>query len=294
MTTVCVAPEPSLTGYVHHRCRCDGCSLRSREYEGRRRRLIAYRQWQPLIDAEPARAHVRSLMTFGIGWERVAKLARVGNTTVGDLLYGKPGKAPTRKIRAATAAALLAVQPEFGALADGVRIDVTGTRRRVQALAAIGWCLSEQARRLGRSARNHYHVLTEERVTVSTYRAARRLYDQLSATPAPSGTASTRARAIAARRGWPPPLAWDDIDNPDAVPYVELAEVSSVVDVVAIERVLAGDEVRLTPLERHHAVHAGIAREISLSLIAHRIHVSYTTAQALAAQPLPAVFELAA
>jgi hypothetical protein len=95
-------------------------------------------------------------------------------------------------------------------------VDATGTRRRIQALAAIGWSMGEQSRRLGWHE-SMAHSLTKRRwVIPGTAAKVAALYDELSMTP---GT-NLRARNEAARKGWAVPLAWDDdeIDDPAARP----------------------------------------------------------------------------
>ena len=56
-------------------CRCADCRAANRAAENQRTRLIAYGQWQPYVDADQARAHVRRLAVQGIGWKRTAALA---------------------------------------------------------------------------------------------------------------------------------------------------------------------------------------------------------------------------
>lgn len=101
------------------------------------------------------------------------------------------------------------------------RVDATGTARRLQALAAIGWPSDELGRRLG-CTDVAIQQWRRRRYPVVYRRNARRvaaLYDRLSATPGPSSV--TRARA--ARSGWVPPLLWEgiDIDDPAAAPVVD-------------------------------------------------------------------------
>lgn len=168
------------------------------------------------------------------------------------------------------------------------RLNPAGTARRVQALVALGWTWRALGREAGRHHRTIQDIGTARRDTITntTVEWVHNLYERLQYTPGGSKYALT----VAARHGWVPPEAWRNIDDPDAQPY----DAAPLVDAVAIDQALAGAPTRLTNLERHHAVHAGVARGISLSLVAHRIHVSYTTAQALAAKPLPASYELAA
>lgn len=97
-------------------------------------------------------------------------------------------------------------------------VDITGTRRRLEALAAIGWPLHDIAARLGLPARqiSNWRATTHPHIRRSRAAAVARIYDQLWDTPGPS----ERARGHAARAGWPVPMAWSDdtIDDPAAEP----------------------------------------------------------------------------
>ncbi|WP_329856949.1 hypothetical protein [Streptomyces sp. SP18ES09] len=115
-------------------------------------------------------------------------------------------------VQHATAARLFELKPG----ATPHLVDSTGARRRIQALAVLGWSLSGQAAAAGLS-----HTAVEEiasglrcHVVFSTHEAIRTLYRQRSLTRGPSGW----ARAFAARRGWHGPMAWDDIDDLSAEP----------------------------------------------------------------------------
>lgn len=96
--------------------------------------------------------------------------------------------------------------------------NATGTVRRLQALAAIGWSPSELARRAGvnRSTLEHLIKGRVKRTSLATVQAVADTYEKLSMSQGPS----RMWRDTAKQRGWAPPLAWDDdtIDNPDAKP----------------------------------------------------------------------------
>lgn len=99
--------------------------------------------------------------------------------------------------------------------------DATGCKRRIQALVALGWSLSELDRKAGRGARWARNILLQETVYSTTIRQVHALYEQLCMTCPPETdryerTAATAARNRAKREGWAPPLAWDDIDNDKA------------------------------------------------------------------------------
>lgn len=104
-------------------------------------------------------------------------------------------------------------------------VDGTGTRRRLQALCAIGWTFIEIGRMYGMTRQGVRELAYAERVRDDTAERVRRIYDDLSMrVPEPrSGYergSAIKARNHAARMGWPPPLAWDDedLDRPDARP----------------------------------------------------------------------------
>jgi hypothetical protein len=91
--------------------------------------------------------------------------------------------------------------------------------RRIRALQAIGWTHAEIAAAAGLSVdaiRSPVHRGT------SVYRATadgiERAYDALCMKVAPDSRNARYCRTAAARRGWAPPLAWDNIDDPDERP----------------------------------------------------------------------------
>lgn len=240
--TTCVAKRSGLAGYTIDGCRCPTCTTAQNAYNARRRRLLAYNQWEPYVDAEPVRAHVRSLMAAGMGWMHLARVAGVANGAVSRLLYGDAQRPPSKRVRPGTAAALLAMRADLHTLADRAMIDATGTRRRAQGLAAIGWSLSEQARHIGWTVNNYHKMATRQNlVAVATARMVADMYRRLSATRAPDGMSAQRSIANAAKHGWAPPAAWDDedIDDPGAAPNLG-GNGFDVIDEVAIRRVIDG------------------------------------------------------
>lgn len=131
--------------YVADECRCPACTAANTDYERTRFRQHVYGRWNGLIDAQPAREHVEALMASGMGLKRIAVAAGVSAGAVGKLIYGAPGRgmAPSTRLQPGTVTALLAV--EF----DCAYVPAVGTRRRLEALTALGWSRSELARRLG-------------------------------------------------------------------------------------------------------------------------------------------------
>jgi hypothetical protein len=100
----------------------------------------------------------------------------------------------------------------------GRLIDPTGTRRRIQALNRLGWTWQEIATGCGKSSKEWVgEVLKSERVHSTTVDSVARLYAERSMT-IPDGKQRARVRNTAAARGYHPPLAWDDIDDPAEIP----------------------------------------------------------------------------
>lgn len=206
-------------------CRCQPCRDGETRYRANRSRAIAYGTWQPYVDAEPVREHMRVLNEFGIGWMRLADLADVPRGTVSKLLYGDPKRnmGPSKRLLPKNANALLAIEPTLDNLADRAFTDGTGTRRRLQALVAAGWPQTRLADRIGVQNFNKM-ICGDQPVRASTARAAIALYDELwRVDPRDHGVrdhVAARTRRIAIEHRWAPVGAWDDdtIDDPAAFP----------------------------------------------------------------------------
>jgi transcriptional regulator with XRE-family HTH domain len=215
---------------VLDRCHCRPCRDAAAAAERVRERAILYGRWEPYVDAQPARDHIRALMAAGVGLKRIVVLSGVSQGGLWKLVYGKRQadgtQKPSARIRPDTAARILAVQPSIDALAGGAVIDPTGTARRLQALVAQGWSQSKLAVRLGIDPTNFTPIIRADRhVTAHTARAAADLYDRLADTPPPEDNqrdriAASRARNHAEEHGWLRPAWWDEdtIDDPLARP----------------------------------------------------------------------------
>lgn len=104
------------------------------------------------------------------------------------------------------------------------RVPAIGTKRRLRALQAIGWTLTEIANQIGTKRSRVEKWCSEERIYVYATTAARvdEVYERLSM-GRPVGPWATRTRNMAARKGYAPPLAWDNIDDPKERPGVRPA-----------------------------------------------------------------------
>ena len=103
------------------------------------------------------------------------------------------------------------------------RIDATGARRRIQALSAIGWPMHWLDEKLGRK-HSYCSKLTKQRwIGPRVSRRIRALYEELWDKRPPHASprdrySIRRTRSEAAAKGWAPPMAWDDIDDPSEEP----------------------------------------------------------------------------
>jgi len=87
-----------------------------------------------------------------------------------------------------------------------------GPRRRLQALAIMGWNLDDISRRydIPTAVLSRIRTGTAGDVHAVRYATIVRAYDDLADTRGPSSQGAARARNL----GWAPPAAWDDPDDP--------------------------------------------------------------------------------
>lgn len=100
--------------------------------------------------------------------------------------------------------------------------DPTGCTRRLRALYALGWTWDAIAAEAGRTKHQVWRIAhgvhcTDRGVYQATVQWVHDIYERLCMTR-PEGFSANRARNNAARKGWAPPLAWHDIDDPDEQP----------------------------------------------------------------------------
>lgn len=164
-----------------------------------------------LVDAEPARLHVKQLLADGMTAHQIEQASGVHRTAVRVLIGDFPNRKQSVRIRPTTAAALLRVQLNLGVPVGNATVLAVGTRRRIQALQASGYTARYIASRIGSSYGNALQVARKERVLASTARAVIALYDELRDTPGPS----SRARRTALTKGYLAPIWWDDDDMDD-------------------------------------------------------------------------------
>lgn len=102
------------------------------------------------------------------------------------------------------------------------KVSSLGTLRRIRALNRWGYTREQIAARAGWSRSALTRLLEQDVIYRETAATVARVYRDIVASGIPGRSLKTRRRAEAA--GWPGPLDWDDIDNPDEVPRCLIEE----------------------------------------------------------------------
>lgn len=191
-------------------CSTDACKQANYRYMARLR-LDHARGQRRRTDSTQPRVHIERLLAAGWLKTQIARAAGLNHHTIIDVLAGQPTVANR------IALAILSI-PIGQPPADTRDTDATGTIRRLRALVALGWPIAQLAPRLGMYETACGNIARGElrQVRTATAEAVATLYRDLSRTAGPSN----RTRILTAKKGWPPPAAWDDdlIDDPNAHP----------------------------------------------------------------------------
>jgi transcriptional regulator with XRE-family HTH domain len=166
--------------------------------------------------------HIAVLRAAGVGWPRLAELTGLSRMTLDHLV--DPGR--TMVFRRTEAAVLAIPIPvaHSAQLADGAKVPIVGSRRRLRGLARAGYSQDDICRRLGlaegMSSMSKLFSGSQLKITASNARRIAALFAELELVPGPS----QRAVRDAKRKGWPHPLEWDEdtIDDPAAEPHAPL------------------------------------------------------------------------
>lgn len=227
MTTAVRQPphHDKLTCYTDYGCRLPECKERYNAYRRDRRKAEQAGTWEPFTDAKPVREHLLKLQTVGIGAHRVAALTGLPYHTVREFLHHSYGNRRSRRSRTTheTAAKILAISAE-GTLPGFT--DATATRRRIQALVAIGWPMSHLGHHLGVTPKHVWKITAQRYVYHHTATAVADMYPQLVRMRPQNHGVGKREVNIARRRAaanrWPTPKYWADrmdvIGDPDFEP----------------------------------------------------------------------------
>lgn len=170
------------------------------------------------VDSRPVAEHLKRLSAANISFPRIGELAGLAPSTVFNAIC-KP------RVQARTAQKILAVPVPSTARPHRNKnlAPAIGTKRRLQALVAMGYTNQELANLVDYPECQFPKLLfTKKWVSVEVAKRAEDVFNRLQLVPPADGIHARRARARAKRKGWVPPLAWDEdeIDDPNAVPHV--------------------------------------------------------------------------
>lgn len=94
------------------------------------------------------------------------------------------------------------------------RMSSAATVRRVRAMAHYGWSAADIARDIGMTQQNFSKSLSRQIIYRSTHDKVKAWYEAHEMTlPEKMTPQRTRTQRAAQRAGWPPPLAWEDVEN---------------------------------------------------------------------------------
>jgi len=145
-------------------CRCAACRRANSLYEGARRRARNSGDWNGIVPAARARAHMLKLRNSGVGRRSFHAATDIADSVLAAIVAGRK-----KRIRARTERKILAV--DLKAAADRAYVPAAPTWRRINELIEEGFTRQFLAKRLGSKAKQPRLQLRKDRVT------ARHAYD---------------------------------------------------------------------------------------------------------------------
>ena len=165
--------------------------------------------------------HLRAAMRQGASYKDVEARTGVCERTIRYVLSAPPERVVYR--RTASRLMSLPLMPASRRVVSGA-----GTRRRIEALALLGWTRAEIADRAGLSKSTLRPVNMRRKVYASTASAVARVYNELRMTPR-TGWQAERIIKLSRELGYVPGWAWrqGDLDSELAQPNLGLVEDSA-------------------------------------------------------------------
>jgi hypothetical protein len=162
--------------------------------------------------------------------------------------------------------------------------------RMLRALACMGYGVNSLGRTMeeeGIAVGNPRSILFNFRdgrrpvIDIELLEAIKTLYRRYEMTPAPANRYTNHTRVIAQGHRWAPPLAWDNIEDPDDTPQgahqrgQDKSRNKGSVDTVTVDRAILGDRtVRLTAGEKALVVQRMQASGVSFDKITKRTGIT--------------------
>jgi transcriptional regulator with XRE-family HTH domain len=272
------------TCYTGHACRCGECGTAAVQRKTRLNKAKAFGRYTPThTDPAPVREHALRLLESGYTEASLARAAGLHYSQIDELLHGTrrtDPRTPISKVLASNAEKILAVDFRNDHRLPHTIVPATGSARRIQALMVLGWSQAQIADRVGMPKQSISLIIRSDSVRWQTHEAIAALYEQMWNCTPPADTPhrkthTARARNYAAARRWLPPMAWDDIDNDLTPPTPELDD--NFIDEVLVDIAMAGEQVRMTILERESAIARLNRARLNDHQIAGLLHVNERT-----------------
>lgn len=166
----------------------------------------------PKVHPEKAAKKIEEFLRGGASVQTIANAAGLHATVLHRIRAGR-----IDLIERETQNKILKAKPQVGP-----HISVVGTRRRLQAMAALGYSLTDVEDATGVKSPLITNIRTGKNVSTApeTAAAIKEFYEIIEDTPAADSATSRRAVAFADKYNWAPPSAWKglDIEDPSVVP----------------------------------------------------------------------------
>ncbi|MDQ2852228.1 MAG: helix-turn-helix domain-containing protein [Actinomycetota bacterium] len=222
------------------------------------------------VDAEPARRKLQQLLDADVPVRALSRNSGISAPAIHAIANGDRTHVHRKTAQQIAQLRLADIyeQPQTGL------VPKVGAVRRLHALMAMGWT-KDLLTEAGATSLPRVLSGPGNLITLAKWREIKDVYDHLSMTPGPSP--QTKRRSL--RRGYAPPLAWDDgtIDNRYSRPQTAefLPAGTDTIDKVAVERAIlrTGAATTLTPAERLEVVRAMAAAGASDPQIAQHLNV---------------------
>lgn len=150
-------------------CRCTDCRRANSEYQKKRERMRAAGVTNPIVDAAPAREHLKKLSREGIGYKTVAEYSGAAASVLMKVRSGE-----RTRIRKSTLERIMAVDRKC--FREGTLLRAGQTWTRIKWMLDEGLTKTAIAKRLG--CRTRALQIGRKRVTGKTHSAIERLYNQ--------------------------------------------------------------------------------------------------------------------
>jgi hypothetical protein len=153
-------------------CRCDACRRANTAYESQRARARKTGDWNGIVPAAEARAHMLKLRRQGVGLQTVQACTDIAGTVLQEVVSGKK-----TRIRARTARLILLVTKAQAA--DHALISASRSRHLIARLLEEEHAEAFLAKRLGYATGRLQ--FTADKITVRNAARIERLYKELTA-----------------------------------------------------------------------------------------------------------------